>query len=53
MTPGMLAPRFQLDGEYAFDAAGYELWWELAFAIIVGAMAWVVPRRRQFSTIDR
>lgn len=46
---GVLAQLFNLDGEYAFDAAGYELWWEIwVFLALVGcAIAWAVRRTVQ------
>ena len=46
LVPGVLSRLFDLDGEYAFDAAGYELWWEiwLFLALIGYAIAWVARR---------
>jgi len=43
---GILSRLFDLDGEYAFDAAGYELWLEiwLFLALIGSAIAWVIRR---------
>ncbi|GLU34313.1 hypothetical protein WKR88_09750 [Trinickia caryophylli] len=46
MIPGVIAPLFGLDGEYAYDAAGYELWWEIWLipALIACAIAWGLQR---------
>ena len=46
LVPGVLSRLFDLDGEYAFDAAGYELWWEiwLFLALIGCAIAWAARR---------
>ncbi|RDU94957.1 hypothetical protein DWV00_31325 [Trinickia dinghuensis] len=46
MILDVIAPLFGLDGEYAHDAAGYELWWEiwLSLALIALSIRWVVRR---------
>ncbi|CAN7190950.1 hypothetical protein LJR230_000425 [Trinickia sp. LjRoot230] len=52
LAPGVIAPLFGLDGEYAFDAAGYELWWEiwLFLAVVACAIAWAIRHGIQTRT---
>jgi hypothetical protein len=52
MTLGVIASLFGLDGEYAFDAAGYELWLEiwLSLALIACVIAWAVRHGMQTKT---
>jgi hypothetical protein len=52
MTLGAIASLFGLDGEYAFDAAGYELWLEiwLFLALIACVVAWAIGHGMQTKT---
>lgn len=49
---GVIAPLFGLDGEYAFDAAGYELGWEiwLFLALTTCMAAWAIRHGVQTRT---
>ena len=51
MMLGVIASLFGLDGEYAFDAAGYELWLEIWLSLAL--IACVIARAVRHGTLTR